>query len=270
MNEQEFAELSAGHALGALSGDDERAFRDALAAHPEWQHIVDLDLRTAGELADAVPPVAAPRRLRASILDTITAEPQPAGVSEPDPADASATTGRAEPAADPGARDEPLPTDVVQTVRGKNWRRGLFALVASFVLLVGVGWGVGAIAALWQTPPAVTALEQIQRAPDASSASADFDGGSATVHWSESLGETVLVADGLPALPSDRTYELWFVRGEQAVAAGTFSASSGTSTAQLEGAMQPGDTIAVTVEPAGGAPDGVPTTTPVLTVPTST
>ena len=56
MNEQEFAELSAGHALGALSGDDERAFRDALAAHPEWQHIVDLDLRTAGELADAVLP----------------------------------------------------------------------------------------------------------------------------------------------------------------------------------------------------------------------
>lgn len=265
MNEQEFAELSAGHALGALCGDDARAFRDALAAHPEWQHIVDLDLRTAGELADAVPPVAAPRRLRASILDTITADPQPADVSE-----ASATTGPAASPADPGARDEPLPTDVVQTVRGKNWRRGLFALVASFVLLVGVGWGVGSIAALWQTPPAVTALEQIQRAPDASSASADFDGGSATVHWSESLGETVLVADGLPALPSDRTYELWFVRGEQAVAAGTFSASSGTSTAQLKGAMQPGDTIAVTVERAGGAPDGVPTTTPVLAVPTTT
>ena len=36
MNEQEFAELSAGHALAALSPEDERRYREALAVHPEW------------------------------------------------------------------------------------------------------------------------------------------------------------------------------------------------------------------------------------------
>ena len=38
------------------------------------------------------------------------------------------------------------------------------ALVASLALLVGIGWGVGAIATLWQTPPAVTALAEIVQA----------------------------------------------------------------------------------------------------------
>ena len=32
--------------------------------------------------------------------------------------------------------------------------------------------------------------------------------------------------------------------------------------------MQPGDTIAVTVEPAGGSPSGAPTTAPIIAIPT--
>ena len=81
------------------------------------------------------------------------------------------------------------------------------------MLLVGIGWGTGVIAKLWNTPAAVTALDEIERAPDAASAAVDFDGGQATAHWSQSVGKVVLVAEGLPQLPTDRTFELWFVRG---------------------------------------------------------
>ena len=35
------------------------------------------------------------------------------------------------------------------------------------------------------------------------------------------------------------------------------------------GTMEPGDTIAVTVEPAGGAPGGAPTTDPLFAIPTA-
>ncbi|MBN9184524.1 MAG: anti-sigma factor, partial [Microbacterium sp.] len=60
MNEQDFAELSAGHALHALSPDDERRYSAALAAHPEWQRIADRDAATAAALADGVAAEAPP------------------------------------------------------------------------------------------------------------------------------------------------------------------------------------------------------------------
>lgn len=253
----EFAELSAGHAMNALSPDDERAYQHALVNHPEWGELVALDAASVDVLADGIAPVAPPVDLRSRLMRAIETEADAA----PD----------ATPATDvpDNAADVAPPTDVVQAVQRRTWSRGLFALVASIVLLVGIGWGTGAVSNLWRTPAAVTALEQIQSAPDASSAQVDFHGGAATAHWSQSVGKVVLVAEGLPAIPDDRTYELWFVRGDQPIAAGTFDASGATTTAELSGTMKPGDTIAVTIEQAGGSPDGQPTTTPVIAIPTA-
>ena len=260
MNEDAFAELSAGHALGALSDDDERAFRDALAAHPAWQTIVDADLAAAAALADAAPAAAPPPAVRAALLAAVAADAADAGNAVDASGDVDA--GDASDSGDAGdASADASPTR-------RAWRRGLFALVASIALLVGIGWGTGALSSLWNTS-APTALEQIEQAPDAASAQAAFDGGTATVHWSPSLGKTVLVADGLPAIADDQTFELWYVRGGDAVPAGTFDAQDGRSTAELTGTMRAGDTIAVTVEPAGGAPGGTPSGAPVLAVPTA-
>lgn len=265
MNEDDFAELSAGHALGALSPEDERAYLAALAAHPEWADVAAQDAETAAALGEGVAPVAPPITLRSQLLGAIAASvAADAASTAPD----ATETGAESPTAAPVA-ESPLPTDVVQTIERRTWSRGLFALVASIALLVGIGWGAGTLAQLWQSPASITALEQIERAPDANSAQTDFDGGTATVHWSQSLGKVVLVADGLPTIPDDRTFELWYVRGGSAASAGTFSAKAGASTAQLSGSMQPGDTIAVTVEHSGGAPDGSPTTDPLFTIPTA-
>ncbi len=267
MNEQEFAELSAGHALAALSPEDERRYRDALAVHPEWAAIAAADEETAVTLAEGVAPVAPPLAARSQLLNALDAvEGRSAGASEDADTDAEADADAD--ADSPGDVPSGPPTEVVQAAQRRTWTRGVFALVASIVLLVGIGWGTGALAKLWNTPAAVTALEEIERAPDASSAAVDFDGGQATAHWSQSVGKVVLVADGLPQLPSDRTFELWFVRGDEPVPAGTFAAEGGEATAELTGTMQPGDTIAVTVEPAGGSPNGRPTTAPIIAIPT--
>ena len=45
--------------------------------------------------------------------------------------------------------------------------------------------------------------------------------------------------------------------------------ADGSTTAQLQGAMKPGDAIAVTVEQAGGSPTGVPTSDPIIVIPTA-
>jgi anti-sigma-K factor RskA len=60
---------------------------------------------------------------------------------------------------------------------------------------------------------------------------------------------------------------MWLIRGETAQPAGVFEAGSST-TAVLQGDMQPGDLVAVTIEPAGGSPTGQPTTDPLFAIAT--
>lgn len=244
MNESEFAELSAGHALHALSADEESAYQQALAAHPEWAHLVAADAETAAVLADAVPEVAPPPALRDALLAQIAVGPDAAPAPDVAPGPAAPTRSR--------------------------WTRGLFALAASVVLVLGLGIAAGLIGQSVSTPPAVVALERIESAPDAQVATADIgSSGQAALHWAPSTGQAVLVSDGLPTLASDQAYELWFVRGGEPVSAGVFTAPGGSATALLSGSMQPGDVVAVTIEAAGGSPTGKPTSAPFVAIATA-
>ncbi len=147
----EFADLSAGHALGALSAEDAVRFSAARSAHPEWEEIVAQDELTAAVLAEGVAPVAPPVDVRSRLLAAIAVPP--ADVEPPESAAPSEATSVAEevgaaeaPESTDASSTPPAPsTEIVQTVQRRNWTRGLFALVASFVLLVGIGWGVGAV-----------------------------------------------------------------------------------------------------------------------------
>lgn len=260
MNEKDFAELSAGHALDALSAEDEQAYQRALADHPEWEELVDSDAQVAGFLAEGAGEEAPSAGVRDRLLAQIGSLPHGMPV-------AAASTP------EPDVEPEPVlagpPTEAIQAVQRRTWTRGLFALVASAALLVGIGWGVGSIMEQVRTPAQVQALEQIESAPDAQSATGQFtDGGEAEVHWSPSLGKVVLTTDDAPRIADDRTFELWFVRGDEPIAAGTFDPSDDV-TALLDGDFQPGDIIAITVEQAGGSPDGKPTTEPIVAIPTA-
>ncbi|MDP3951054.1 anti-sigma factor [Microbacterium sp.] len=253
MNEKEFAELAAGHALHALSDADEQLFADALAAHPEWQAIADDDVETAHLLADASSTAAPPANIRTALLAQIATTPQGDHL-----------------AGAPVAEEAQPEVDVPFLRPPRRWGRAIFALAAGLVLLVGLGFGVAALTSQLTTPASVVALEEIQSAEDAQQASVELESGAvATAHWSASVGSAVLVADGLEPLGDDQTYELWFVRGDEPVPAGLFEADAGDATALLEGAMHEGDVIAVTVEPAGGSPTGQPTSDPIIAIPTA-
>jgi anti-sigma-K factor RskA len=160
---------------------------------------------------------------------------------------------------------------VVQAISRRRWTRGILALAASMVLLVALGLGAALINDYVNRPAAVVALQEIEDAPDAQVATVDVaDGGTATAHWSESVGKVVLVSKGLPEIADDESFELWFVREGTPVSAGTFDpAGEGASTALLDGAMEPGDVIAVTVEPQGGSPTGEPSSEPIVAIPTA-
>jgi anti-sigma-K factor RskA len=275
VNEQDFAELAAGHALHALSPEDERAYDDALAANPEWEQIARADAATASALAEATLQVAPPVALRAELLARIAQTTQlgPEGLSAPA---ASSAGPRSAADADPAVRAEPLagaepPTDTatIQAISRRSWTRGLFGLAASLVLLVALGFGAVTISEQLNRPASVTALAQIQDAPDSESATVALDsGGTATAYWSGSIGKAVLVSDGLPTIASDQSYELWLVRDGTALPAGVVD-EGGDVTALLDAQLQLGDAIAVTVEQAGGSSTGQPTTTPIVVIPTN-
>lgn len=250
MNEKEFAELAAGHAVNALSVEDEQRHSAALAAHPEWSSITESDAETVALLADAVVTVTPPISIRDALLAQIAVTPQ-----GEIPAERTAS---------------PFETSADAPAAPRRWGRMLFALAASVALVVGIGVGVSVLGSQLNRPASVIALEQIEAAGDAQQATVDLeDGAQATAHWSASVGDVVLVTEGLASLDEDSAYELWFVREDGAVPAGVFDTDAGTATALLEGTMREGDVIAVTVEQAGGSPTGEPTTDPIIVIPTA-
>lgn len=259
MNERDFDELSAGHALHALSAEDERAYQQALAARPDRQAHGRADEIAAALLSDAVADETPPADLRARLLAQIATTPQ--------------TPDAVAPGAD--AEEALLPNDLagpsaVTGPRPSRFGRAWFALAASIALIVAVGAGVAVFSQQVQPPPAAVALERIEDAGDAQTASTTLaDGGVATAHWSPSLGEAVLVSDGLPEIPEDRAFELWFIRDGTPISAGVFTAEGDGATARLTGDMHAGDVIAVTIEQAGGSPTGDPTTEAIVAIPTA-
>ncbi|KAF2415824.1 anti-sigma factor [Microbacterium sp. B35-30] len=269
MDEEEFAELAAGAALNALSPADREAFEAARRRHPEWQHLVDADAATAAALADTVSDALPPLTLRSTLLARVAATPQlptmdASAAAAAEPVEAWSDSDE-QPAAEP-----PPATAVIQAVSRQRWTRGILGLAASLVLLVALGLGAATLNDYLNRSAEVVALEQIEDAPDAQSATVEVtDGGTATAHWSESVGKVVLVSQGLPRIADDESFELWFVRGDDAVSAGTFESADGQATALLDGEVEPGDVIAVTIEPQGGSPTGEPSSEPIVIIPTA-
>jgi len=274
VNERDFADLAVGHALNALSEADERAYQEALAGNPQWDTHVRDAADTVAAISAVVEPVEPPASIRASLFARISDLPQEPVASTAAPVFDSAPALDDEDFAAAGAApvDSEREVTVARNSAGSGWgARRWFALAASFAAVLVLGFGAVTVSQLFAPPAAVVALQEIEDAPDAQSASATMpDGTVATAHWSPSTGQSVLVTDGMPALAADKTYELWFVRGDTAIPAGTFEPdAAGKATAKLNGEMHAGDVIAVTVEPAGGSPDGVPSTAPVVAVATA-
>lgn len=146
----------------------------------------------------------------------------------------------------------------------------LVAALAAFALVASVGAGL--INIIRPAPSAgIAALQQITQAADAQNASTFLTGGGDVVlTWSAAQGRAVLMTDGMSPAPSGHTYELWFVRGQDAIPAGTFDPNSeGRAAVLASGEMHEGDVIAVTVEVAGGSPTGLPSEQLVFAIPTN-
>lgn len=271
MNEHEFRELSAARALHALSPEQERAFTVALAAHPEWQPIVDEDRETVACLSAELPEVAPPESARAAILAQIGQTPQCDRVS--DDRDAGDRVPGDEASA--GSADEIWHlaggSEEDAELGPRSRRRAVwFTLAASLAVMLAISLSVpwGAVAP--QPDPVAVALQQIESAADADAVVARLpDGATGALHWSDEARAAVLVTEGMHEAPDGHDYELWIVRGEQRTSLGVMRVESDGGNAVLASGFEPGDALAVTIEEKGGSPSGEPTTDPLFVLPSA-
>lgn len=262
------------HGLTSLYAVDALDPQEAAAAEAHLRGCADcreelVEVREALAAAVADEPAEAPSAaLRARVMAALDDVPQlpavPAPVAEPVD-DLSRRRARRE-------ADRSSASRVGGTTGRRAPRRWAQGLVAAAAAVVVAGAAVTGYAALqWRdqarsAQQVAAAVTQVAGAPDAqvvdAQGGADGWGGSRVV-VSRSLGEAVLVPTGVEDAPSGRTWQLWFVTGDAARPAGTFT--GGGSAAVLSGAVDGADAVAVTLEPAGGSE--TPTTTPVAVYP---
>lgn len=84
-------------------------------------------------------------------------------------------------------------------------------------------------------------------------------GGFGKVIWDPVSQRALLQVSNLPAVPSDKDYQLWIIKNNQPISAGVFAVNDPTrdnffKIEELADDEQPADAFAITMEPKGGMP----------------
>ena len=148
-----------------------------------------------------------------------------------------------------------------------SWTPRLAAAVAVVSLAVAVALGAVGLRTRHELDSARAqdqAIAAVLAAPDAQIRSrATTDGGTATVVMSRVERKIVFTTAGLPRLPAGKVYELWLMGPPQTRRAGLLpTPAAGKTSPVLASGLASGDSVGVTVEPAGGT--SRPTTTPIV------
>lgn len=289
-----FGESAAAHALNALSPEERAAFEKQLG-DSEQARLEALEFtETAVALGLAVEPVRPSPSLKANLMAQLASTPQLAPLSadatqpavarptvaQPAAVQAAATQSAATQAAAVQAETQSADTSSEATSppartaaehrAARRWFTRPVVILVAAAAAIALFFGGTLVGQTFNSnqfsDQQASALAQINAAPDAQRATTTTaDGQPATLVWSAELGQSALLVENLPALPKDEAYQLWYINGEGAVSAGTFTSSgSGTVWRVLDGTMKAGDTVGVTVEPAGGSKQ--PTTKPIIAI----
>jgi anti-sigma-K factor RskA len=271
---------SGAYVLNALSPSETQEFETHLAESETTRNEVTEMSDTAVLLGLAVTPVQPSSALKANLMAQIASMPQlPRDVAPIRTLPQPRSTATVAPVASENTPVEMSATESApQALSGTSakaqarwFNRPLIALTsvaAAVALIIGAGAvttlmgnNVGVEQQQADALAAITSAEDMQR-----TAAEVSTGGTATLVWSEELGSSAMIVDGVAELPEGSTYELWYIDAAgTATPAGLFNVSDSDRTlAVLEGKMDAGDTVGVTVEPEGGS--SAPTTDPIVAI----
>jgi anti-sigma factor RsiW len=217
-------ELTAAYALDALDPDERRAYEAHLAGCPPCQDELASFAEVTGALAVAASGPAPRAELRERVLAAARAEPQV----------------------------------VVPFERKRRRTAPVLAGLAAVAAVVALALGLWATLLSSDLDEARSALDVLAD-PDARTVPLQTGSGRLVV---DPRGRAVLVLGGLEKAPSGKTYEVWVIEDGSASPAGLFSAPKKGDPVDVEGTVDVGDVVAVTLEKAGGVPK--PSTAPIV------
>jgi anti-sigma-K factor RskA len=271
--QREMNSLVAAYVLDALPPDEREVFEAFLDGSPTAAQEV-AELLSVSAVLGAVDAAAPAPGLRESVLSAVGRTRQLPRITRR--SDAERTPGQ--PVAGQPVPAQPVPAQPVaaQPVPVTRRRRAAVRVAAAFALAAVLALGVvvsiqadrlAEARRETQAAQGALALSSITGQADMQTrTSAVASGGTATVLSSARAGRGVVLLAGVTTLATDKTYELWLID-----AAGkprpvtTFATDNTTATVDFAG-FRTGDSVGLSVEPAGGSPTGAPTTTPVLAV----
>ena len=249
------------YVVNALNPDEMEEFEAHLAGCPTCSREVHEFGEAAAELsllASAPPPPA----LRGSILAAISeVRPLP---PEPPAETAAAEPAPAEVVITPTAQ---RPVDELTLRRQRRRTRILSVLVAAVVAAtLALGGVVYGLVNARQAQVAQQAAEtELLTAPDVKTYAATMkDGGQISFVVSKSLNRAMFIGRDLPTVGADRTYQLWTLDGQRAIA-DNLVPGGGDRKEFFRETLDGVTGLAVSVEAAGGATQPNPSTIQVVT-----
>ena len=214
-------ELTAGYALDALAPEERRAYEEHLEGCERCQEELGAFWQTTEALAVAASGPVPKDALRERVLAAARAEPQ----------------------------------NVLPFASRRSRLVPVLGAAAAVAAVVALAIGLWATQLSGDLDDARLALEQERRAAavlaDPDARTVDLQSGEGRLVVSPE-GNAVLVLDGLDPAPDGMTYEAWIVSGGDAAPAGLFPGGDGRDVFGIDGTVQPGDVVALTVEQAGG------------------
>jgi anti-sigma-K factor RskA len=247
-----FEELLPAYALGALDGDDLRELEEHLAGGcAECRRQLDLWNRDLEALADSVTPVEPSETTRARVLRMAAGA---AAVSPPSPRRLPRWLPLAAAAllavAVWGVAGQIRLRGELERLTGERDRLARQVTVLDREVTLARAEAQRATQALQ-----VLAAPGVQSVILAGLGPAPQAAGHTYVNPRQR--DALFYAFDLPALPREKTYQLWYIAGGKPVSAGTFAVDErGTASVRVERVPDVGSiqAWAVTVEPAGGVP----------------
>jgi anti-sigma-K factor RskA len=233
MDQERFEELKDAFVLGALPEEERREFEEYLTSHPERQAEVDELGAVAGMLALSPQEQQPPPELRRRIMAVVEAEAE----------------------------------------RPRSESRSGLARMRTFLGIRTLALGAAALLVVGLFSWNMLLQEQIQDLQ--SQTRGPRDGRLVTLEGSGAARQArvevmildndraVLMAEDMPPVPEDRTFQIWVIENDVPKPGGHFETGEEWVATIIETPLGRADSIAITVEPEGGSPQ--PTTDPMLT-----
>ena len=228
MTSHELSALVGAYAIDALDESDREMFDAHLADCPDCAAEV-ASLRAAAAELSQVSSVEPPEALRRDVLAAV-------------------------------GRVRPLPPRAgVITLQPRPVRRWLWPMVAAACALIAVvaaGWGLQEHRQLAGHRLSPTALSSVFDSEDVAAVSVPVGStGHATVVYSKAKHRVVLIGQGIPTLPADRTYQVWMLGPNgTATSGGLFRPDrNGNVLVQASGDLNHTAQMGISIERAGGA-----------------